>query len=154
MVLTWLFIAMILLFSSSAWADIHDDFRVCRYEVFPKMRKMKTNTATTAGEQFCLGYAYWRGEGGQTRDSSRSAQWFAKAAEQGHAGAQTVLAYHYEQGHGVPKNHAEALKWLKKAVDQNYADAMFHMGRLYPTGKGVPKNANEGRSWFQKAGKA
>ena len=150
-----LFIGLILLLlaCSPAFADIHDEFRVCRYDVFPKMRKMKAVTATSAGEQFCLGYAYWRGEGGQTRDPARSAQWFAKAAEQGHAGAQTVLGYHYEQGHGVRKDFAEAVKWIRKAVDQGYADAMFHLGRLYTTGKGVPRNPNEARTWFQKAAK-
>jgi TPR repeat protein len=139
--------------ASTAWADIHDAFRVCRYDVFPKMRKTKTTTPTSADEQFCLGYAYWRGEGGVTRDVSRSAQWLAKAAAQGHAAAQTVLAYHYEQGHGVPKNDAEAVKWLRTAIAQGYPDAMFHLGRLYTTGKGVAQNAGEARSWFEKAAK-
>lgn len=145
--------AVLLLLPSPAWADIHDEFRACRYDVFPKLRNMKAATATSAADQFCLGYAYWRGEGGVTRDPAQSAKWFVKAATQGHAGAQTVLAYHYEQGHGVPKDIAEAVRWIRKAVDQGYPDAMFHLGRLYTTGKGVEKNAGEARNWFQKAAK-
>jgi TPR repeat protein len=145
------FLLAILIWPLAAWADIHDEFRVCRYEVFPKLKKMKTTTATAPEDQFCLGYAYWRGEGGVKRDPARSAHWLTQAAQQGHPGAQTVLGYHYEQGHGVTKNHAEGVKWIRKAVAQGYADAMFHLGRLYTTGKGVPRSEREGRDWFRKA---
>lgn len=144
---------LLLLSGSPASADIHDEFRVCRYEFFPKMKKTAAATASTPGDQFCLGYAYWRGEGGVTRDPAQSAKWLAQAAAQGHPGARTVLGYHYEQGHGVPKNYAEAVKWIRKAADQGYADAMFHLGRLYTTGKGVKQSADTGRDWFRKAAK-
>jgi hypothetical protein len=87
---------VVLLWLLSVQADIHDEFRSCRYDVFPKFRKMKVPTASTPVEQFCLGFAYWREEGHVKRNPVRSAQWFSKAADQGHQGAQTVLGYHYE----------------------------------------------------------
>ena len=141
---------------SPVWADLHDEFRVCRYKIFHQFKNVTAPTASTPLEQFCLGYAYWRGEKSIARlprDPVRSAQWFTKAATQGHAGAQTVLGYHYEQGHGVPKNYGEALKWIRKAVDQDYPDGMFHLGRLYSTGKGVKASARDARKWFEKAAK-
>jgi TPR repeat protein len=144
---------LLLLFGSPAWADIHDEFRACRYEFFPKIKKMAAIAAANPVERFCLGFAYWRGEGGLKRDPAQSAKWVAQAAAQGHPGAQTVLGYHYEQGHGVRKDYAEAVKWIRKAVDQGYADAMFHLGRLYTTGKGVNKSPRTARDWFRKAAK-
>ncbi len=152
LVLGWLLCFM----ASPAWADLHDEFRVCRYKVFHTFKKSAAPTASTPLDQFCLGYAYWRGENSIARlprDPVRSAQWFAKAALQGHAGAQTVLGYHYERGHGVSKNYAEAVKWIRKAVDQDYPDGMFHLGRLYSTGKGVKASAREAHKWFEKAAK-
>ena len=41
----------------------------------------------------------------------RAAAWFRKAADQGLAGAQSILANLYEDGRGVPQDPAEAARW-------------------------------------------
>ena len=134
-------------------ADIHDEMHDCVHERLPVLKRAAFR-ATTAADQFCLGYGYWQAREGLPHDPVESARWTAKAAQQGHAGAQTVLAYDYEQGHGVPKNYNEAVRLLRLALAQNYPDAMFHMGRLFTTGKGVPRNEREGLEWFRKAAAA
>jgi TPR repeat protein len=171
-------VALALLLSSPLYADIHDEFNDCQFNRLPKLKKFgfRSNDAT---DQFCIGYAYWHGfaykedtrqkavtalrnmygqrasqEGQIPHDLVQSAQWLALAADQGHPGAQTLLAYYYEQGHGVQKNYAQAVFWLRKALAQNYADAMFHIGRLYSTGKGVPQNEATAHQWFVKAAAA
>jgi TPR repeat protein len=136
---------------SPARADIHDEFRECKYQVFPELRETRGTSARTPTEQFCLGYAYWRGNLGLPRDPARAAQLFRSAAEQGHLGAQTLLGYHYEQGHGVPRNYDEALRWFRAAAGRGYAPAMFHLGRLYSAGKGVPHDDAAAEGWFRKA---
>ena len=45
-------------------------------------------------------------------------EWYRRAAEQGHAGAQLNLGIMYKIGEGVPEDLAEAAKWLQKAADQ------------------------------------
>jgi uncharacterized protein len=42
--------------------------------------------------------------------------WFRKAADQGYAEAQYNLGLMYEDGRGVPQDHAEAVKWWGKAA--------------------------------------
>lgn len=155
------------------FADMHAEFDACQFHRLPKLVKagFQSNDPT---DQFCLGYAYWRGfaykdaaqspgthdpyrrstEGQLPRDPVRSAQWLMKAAQQRHPGAETLLAYYYEQGHGVEKDYSKTLLWLRKALEQNYPDAMFHMGRLYATGKGVPMNQQTSLDWFRKAAAA
>ena len=161
-----------------AAADMHDEFNVCNFDRLPKLKKFGFQS-TNAVDEFCIGWAYWhgftynidpnqsarrvhdlyapapdQGEGKIPHDPIKSAQWIARAAQQGHPGAETLLAYYYEQGHGVPKDYGQMLLWLRKALAQNYPDAMFHMGRLYTTGKGVPRDPDAGRQWFRKAADA
>jgi len=146
-------LVLAVLFPTVAFADIHDEFHACQYDRLPQLKKAGFQ-ATSAADQFCIGYGYWQAVAGLPHDPVQSAQWLAKAAAQGHPGAQTVLAYDYEQGHGVPKDYSQAVAWLRKALAQNYPDAMFHMGRLTSTGKGVRQDENAARQWFQKAADA
>ncbi len=44
--------------------------------------------------------------------------WMQKAAEQGHSGAQQLLAELYEKGEGVGKDLEKALMWYRKAAEQ------------------------------------
>jgi outer membrane murein-binding lipoprotein Lpp len=45
------------------------------------------------------------------------------AAERGHSGAQQCLGWLYENGHGVPKDYAQAVVWYRKAVNQGHSGA-------------------------------
>jgi TPR repeat protein len=82
-----------LLTHAPAWADIHDEFPACMHEFYPRLRKAGAATAVTPADQFCLGFAYWSGTGPVPKDFAQSARWWAQAAQQGHPGAQTMLAY-------------------------------------------------------------
>jgi TPR repeat protein len=59
-----------------------------------------------------------------------AAKWYRKAAEQGHARAQTNLALMYEDGEGVPQNRQEAIRWFKKAAAQGEEKAVKGLVRL------------------------
>ena len=66
--------------------------------------------------RFCLGFAYWSGTGPVPKDSAQSARWWKQAAERGHPGAQTMLAYQYGRGLGVARSDAARL--LRAAIAQ------------------------------------
>ena len=51
-------------------------------------------------------------------DEAKAAEWFQRAANQGHEYAQRTLAEMYEEGRGVKKNLNTALEWYKKAAAQ------------------------------------
>ena len=58
---------------------------------------------------------------GNIPDYAEAAEWFRKAAEQGHPGAQAALGFLYHRGHGVPQADVEAYKWLTLAI-KGYTD--------------------------------
>ncbi len=60
--------------------------------------------------------------------------------EKGDAAAQFSLGFMYINGHGVPKNDAEAVKWYRLAAEQGNALAQLILGAMYEDGHGVPKD--------------
>jgi TPR repeat protein len=56
-------------------------------------------------------------------DHEQAAKWYRRAAERGHARAQSLLADCYANGIGVRRDFDEAVAWLRKAAEQGDADA-------------------------------
>ena len=52
------------------------------------------------------------------RDEEETVKWYRKAAEQGHAVAQTNLGFAYAIGQGVKQDFVQAHMWLSLAADQ------------------------------------
>ena len=61
-----------------------------------------------------------RGGKGVTKDLTKAAEWYQKAAEQGLGSAQYQLGRCYEGGHGVTKDLTKAAEWYQKAADKGY----------------------------------
>jgi len=88
---------------------------------------------------------------GVRKDYTETIRWYRKAADQGHAKAQTVLGYMYDDGLGVPKDYAEAVRWYRKAADQGLPEAQHALGNSYFSGQGVPQDCAAAKRWYQKA---
>ena len=82
---------------------------------------------------------------------AEAARWYRKAAEQGHAYAQSNLGVMYVQGRGVPQDYAEAIRWYRRAAEQRDAEAQGNLGVMYQLGRGVPQDYAEAVSWYRKA---
>ena len=107
-----------------------------------------------AGAQHDLGIIYTYGKenapevGGEVNQNYQTAaDWFFRAAEQGHAGAQNNLGVLYFKGTQTrrdqrrmsqrepdPKPIEQAAYWYRLAAAQDYADAQANLGFLYETG--------------------
>jgi TPR repeat protein len=72
--------------------------------------------------QFQMGIQYHQGQLGFPKDNFEAANWYRKAAEQGHAGAQLYLGVFLAQGQGVEIDLIEAFKWLELAKRGNARD--------------------------------
>ena len=72
-------------------------------------------------------------------------------AEQGDAGAQTLLGVMYDKGDGVPQDYAEAVKWYRKAAEQGNDLAQSNLGFMYFNGLGVPQDYAEAVRWYRMA---
>jgi uncharacterized protein len=82
-----------------------------------------------AAGDYHLGLLYWRGLGGKP-DAAAAVECFARAAEQGHAAAQTAHGVALQSGVGVAKNPEAALACFRSAAGAGDCDAMVHLAAL------------------------
>jgi TPR repeat protein len=94
-----------------------------------------------AKAQFHLGRMYALGQG-VAPDSKEAIGWYRKAAEQGNADAEYVLAVMVEDNAAAsPRDAAEARAWLRQAAEQGGFNAQFRLGMAYAKGDlGLPRN--------------
>ena len=69
-------------------------------------------------------------------------------AEQGDAGAQTILGMMYKNGEGVTQDYKTALKWYKLAAEQGNSTAQYNLGGMYGKGQGVIQDNIYAHMWF------
>lgn len=72
-------------------------------------------------------------------------------AKAGDANSQFNIGMLYDNGQGVPKDHAEATRWFRKAAEQGNATAQYNLGVAYESGSDVPRDYVEAVKWFHKA---
>lgn len=85
------------------------------------------------------------------KDEQQAVDWYRKAAEQGDADAQYILAQMYFDGRGVPQDDRLAEAWYRKAAQQGYASAQVNLGLMHVTGRGVSKDDHQAVVWLRKA---
>jgi TPR repeat protein len=95
--------------------------------------------------QASLAGFYMFGLGGLEHDEEKAAEWWQKAALQGHADAQYNLGRAYGGGvlGGVTPDYFKAVMWLRMAVGQGYVKAQYELGRQLLRGKGTVKDKEE-----------
>ena len=84
-----------------------------------------------------------------TGDKPAAVKWFRKAAEQGHAGAQSKLADLLEDS---TADLAEAIEWLRRAAEHGDQGAQFNLAVSYEYGiRGFPKDKAAAAEWWRKS---
>lgn len=76
-----------------------------------------------------LGLISLEGLAGQRADATRAADWFGRAARQGHAEAQYWLGLLLMSGRGLPRDTFAATTWLRAAADQDHPLAAWEAAR-------------------------
>ncbi len=135
---------------TGARADLRADWAACQQSSLAEFSRTR-QVRNRPDDQYCygLGYAFGWFEGGKRPDLA--AQWYATAANAGHAAAQTALGYAHEKGYGVTRDTAAALSWYRRAADAGNADGMFNVGRLLDQGIGATMDKAAARQWFERA---
>ena len=104
--------------------------------------------------QYELGswYAYrFYGDHSDKKHQAIGFQWLLRAAENGHAEAQSHVGTGYELGHGVSRNIQEAIRWYRLAAEQGNIDIQTHLGHLYARGETVPRDYTQALKWYRLA---
>lgn len=99
---------------------------------------------------FLVGTAFDEGLGVPV-DVTHAAEWYRRAAVQGHVLAQHNLGNVYEAGRGVPQDDAQAVVWWRRAAEMGDAIPMFRLGAMYEAGRGVAKDLATARQWYERS---
>jgi hypothetical protein len=83
-----------------------------------------------AEAQAVMGVTYERGYENIKPNLPLAAQWYQKAAAQGHAGAELNLGQLYAKGEGVPQDLAKARQLIQAAANQGLAPAQQALANL------------------------
>ena len=96
-----------------------------------------------------LGVLYENGQGREA-DPQTAAEWYKKAAIQGHAAAQVSLARILDSQEVYPQPK-EAFHWYQQAARQGQPEALAALGTYYVHGHFVPQDIDQARSLFKAA---
>jgi len=97
--------------------------------------------------QYNLGRAYENGFGVK-KDPAEAANWYQRAAEQGHSDAQNSLGMLLATAR---QDYAGAARWFGQAAAQGNPDAQYNLGVLHRNGLGVKQDYETAVHWFQKS---
>lgn len=104
----------------------------------------------SADEMYTRGVKHQQGEG-VPRDEKVAAQWYRRAADQGHPSAQNDLGFLYMKGRGVVQSHTEAARLFRAAAEQGHAIAQYNLAVLYEHGTGVTQSLVQAFDWYRRA---
>ncbi len=116
----------------------------------PAAKKPPTRKDPTADQDHKRGLLFYKGIG-VDKDFKKAAQWFRRAANKSHAGAQYNLGIMSYLGQGVEQDFAKAALWFQRAGEQDHAPAQYNLGFLYYEGKGVDKDSLQAFMWIDRA---
>ena len=90
---------------------------------------------------------YYYGNNGKQKDDEAAAQWYLKAAEQGH------LESLYCLGNMLKEvcEFEDAFGCFQQAAEHGHAAAQYELGVAYSLGLGIEQNNEESMKWYRKA---
>jgi len=89
----------------------------------------------------------------ESGDYTRALPLTIKAAKEGHAGSQVLMATMYKDGNGVNQSYVDAKVWYEQAAKQDHVLAQFHLGVMYEQGIGGAQDYTHALQWYEVASK-
>ena len=78
-------------------------------------------------------------------------RWYVRAAEEGRARAQFLLALKYQEGVGVERDLTSARAWFARAAVQRHPQAQFKLGVMLELGEGGAADPETAAVWYTAA---
>lgn len=150
-----LLLAVVLATSALAGCEFPPNFSFSQKQQVPqapKLQDMSIEQLLPFAKQGNLEAQYQLASNYEARFFFRNAiKWYERAAEKGHADAQSSLGYLYYFGRGAKVDQEMAFRWFAKAAQKNDSYAQYCLGVLLRDGEGTPKNLEQAFQWFAKA---
>ena len=128
-------LALLLVFAP-AYADESTDQRFSQTLYLQPYSKLRQKAEQgDAQAQYDLAYLYYKADSdpsisGLTQSDHLAAQWYRKAALQGHSSAQYNMAVLHLHGHGVERDAISAYSWLLLSSEKNHTASKELMAEL------------------------
>lgn len=90
---------------------------------------------------------YYYGNNGKQKDDEAAAQWYLKAAEQGHVESYYCLGSMLKEVCELE----DAIGCFQEAAELGHAAAQYELGVAYSLGLGIEQNNEESMKWYRKA---
>jgi TPR repeat protein len=90
---------------------------------------------------------YYYGKNGKNKDDEAAAQWYLKAAEQGHVESYYCLGSMLKEICELE----DAIGCFQEAAELGHAAAQYELGVAYSLGLGIEQNNEESMKWYRKA---
>ena len=90
---------------------------------------------------------YYYGKNGKNKDDEAAAQWYLKAAEQGHVESYYCLGSMLKE----VCEFEDAFGCFQQAAEHGHAAAQYELGVAYSLGLGIELNNEESMKWYRKA---
>ncbi len=74
-----------------------------------------------------------------------------RAAANGDARAQFIIAGRYLDGQGIAQDFEKAFTWYQQAASRGLAPAQYRLATLYELGKGTPADPRQALAWYERA---
>jgi len=103
-----------------------------------------SNPGALLAQDFDKGWAAYK-----AGDFATALKEWQPLAEQGDAGAQTMLGRLYHIGKGVLQDYKIAMKWYKLAAKQGEDFAPLYLSFMYINGEGVPRDIKKSVKWYK-----
>lgn len=129
----------------------HDPERLLAKRVPPARQNMAASVSQNAEPP--AAECFRNGESAEKRGDFRgAADWYRRAASQGHSIAAYNLGRYYEYGRkGVAKDHVQAAEWYRRAAGAGHGEAACSLAWLYAKGQGVALDYQEAKYWCKAA---
>jgi len=88
---------------------------------------------------------------GAPLDLHKARDWYARAADQGHAWAQFALGHMHDRAEAGPRNHLAARRWYEAAARQGVSEAQMQYARMLQAGLGGNADPVEAATWYERA---
>ena len=100
--------------------------------------------------QFLMGTAFAEALG-KDRDDGAAAEWYRRAADNGHVLAAHNMGNIHYSGTGVEQDDALAVYWWMQSAKAGDAIPQFRLGQMYEQGRGVEESPERAKFWYQES---
>ena len=112
-------------------------------EMEPVKKAKKTDAETCSR----IAQDYYYGKNGKNKDDEAAAQWYLKAAEQGHVESYYCLGSMLKEICELE----DAIGCFQEAAELGHAEAQYELAVAYSLGLGIEQNHEESMKWYRKA---